>query len=114
MLAFLNGFELSNLVIGLACLIIGETIVGRGAMFRGAIAVVAGSILYRLVYALGALHQGGASGLPQAGDRFGGGPGHRGPLHPAVVGFPDQKAPRPGRAKGGEVNAGTEQPAQDL
>ncbi len=25
---------------------------GRGAMFRGAIAVVAGSILYRLVYAL--------------------------------------------------------------
>ena len=32
-------------VIGLACLIIGETIVGRGAMFRG-------SILYRLVYAL--------------------------------------------------------------
>ena len=32
-------------VIGLACLIIGETIVGRGAMFRGAIAVVAGSIL---------------------------------------------------------------------
>lgn len=39
-------------VIGLACLIIGETIVGRGAMFRGAIAVVAGSILYRLVYAL--------------------------------------------------------------
>ena len=34
-------------VIGLACLIIGETIVGRGA-----IAVGAGSILYRLVYAL--------------------------------------------------------------
>ena len=42
----------SIVVIGLACLIIGETIVGRGAMFRGAIAVVAGSILYRLVYAL--------------------------------------------------------------
>ena len=39
-------------VIGLACLIIGETIVGRGAMFRGAIAVVVGSILYRFVYAL--------------------------------------------------------------
>ena len=39
-------------VIGLACLIIGETIVGRGAMFRGAIAVVVGSILYRIVYAL--------------------------------------------------------------
>ena len=39
-------------VIGLACLIIGETIVGRGAMFRGAIAVIVGSILYRLVYAM--------------------------------------------------------------
>ena len=39
-------------VIGLACLIIGETIVGRGAMFRGAVAVILGSILYRVVYAL--------------------------------------------------------------
>ena len=40
------------MVIGLACLIIGETIVGRGAMFRGAVAVIVGSILYRLVYAM--------------------------------------------------------------
>ena len=39
-------------VIGLACLIIGETIVGRGAMFRGAIAVIVGSILYRFIYAI--------------------------------------------------------------
>ena len=39
-------------VIGLACLIIGETIVGRGSMLRGAVAVIVGSILYRLVYAL--------------------------------------------------------------
>ena len=39
-------------VIGLACLIIGETIVGRGAMFRGAIAVLVGSILYRFIYAI--------------------------------------------------------------
>lgn len=39
-------------VIGLACLIIGETIVGQGAMFRGAIAVVVGSILYRFIYAI--------------------------------------------------------------
>ena len=39
-------------VIGLACLIIGETIMGRGAMFRGAVAVVAGSILYRFIYAI--------------------------------------------------------------
>ena len=93
-------------VIGLACLIIGETIVGRGAMFRGAIAVVAGSILYRLVYALVLYTKVVPVDCLKAGDRLGGGPGHRGPLHPAVVGFPDQKAPRPGRAKGGEVNAG--------
>ena len=39
-------------VIGLACLIIGETIVGRGAMFRGAMAVIVGSILYRFIYAI--------------------------------------------------------------
>lgn len=39
-------------VIGLACLIIGETIVGKGSMLRGAVAVVVGSILYRVVYAL--------------------------------------------------------------
>ncbi len=39
-------------VIGLACLIIGETIVGRGAMLRGAIAVILGSILYRFIYAI--------------------------------------------------------------
>ena len=39
-------------VIGLACLIIGETIVGRGSMFRGAIAVVVGSIFYRFIYAI--------------------------------------------------------------
>ena len=39
-------------VIGLACLIIGETIIGKGSMLRGAIAVIVGSILYRVVYAL--------------------------------------------------------------
>ena len=39
-------------VIGLACLIIGETIVGRSSMLRGAIAVIVGSIVYRFVYAL--------------------------------------------------------------
>ena len=39
-------------VIGQACLIIGETIVGRGGMFRGALAVIVGSILYRFIYAI--------------------------------------------------------------
>lgn len=39
-------------VVGLACLIIGETIVGRRSMLRGVIAVVVGSIVYRFIYAL--------------------------------------------------------------
>ena len=39
-------------VIGLACLIIGETVVGRGGMLRGALAVILGSLVYRFVYAL--------------------------------------------------------------
>lgn len=39
-------------VVGLACLIIGETIVGRGGMTRGMIAVITGSIIYRFIYAV--------------------------------------------------------------
>ena len=38
-------------VIGLACLIIGETVLGRGSMLRGALSVFVGSILYRIIYA---------------------------------------------------------------
>lgn len=39
-------------VIGLACLIIGETVLGRGSMLRGALSVFLGSVIYRLIYAL--------------------------------------------------------------
>ena len=40
-------------VIGLACLIIGETIVGRRrSMTRGIVAVLVGSVLYRFIYAI--------------------------------------------------------------
>lgn len=39
-------------VIGLACLIIGETVLGRGSMLRGALSVFAGSIIYRMIYAV--------------------------------------------------------------
>ena len=39
-------------VIGLACLIIGETVVGRRGMGRGVIAVVVGSVIYRFIYAI--------------------------------------------------------------
>ena len=39
-------------VIGLACLIIGETVLGRRSVTKGVIAVVVGSIIYRLIYAI--------------------------------------------------------------
>lgn len=39
-------------VIGLACLIIGETIFGRRSVGRNVVAAVAGSIVYRFLYAL--------------------------------------------------------------
>lgn len=39
-------------VIGLACLIIGETVVGRRGVGRGVVAVVVGSIIYRFIYAV--------------------------------------------------------------
>ena len=38
-------------VIGLACLIIGETVLGRRTVTKGIIAVILGSILYRFIYA---------------------------------------------------------------
>lgn len=39
-------------VIGLACLIIGETVLGRRTVFKGVVAVMVGSILYRFLYAV--------------------------------------------------------------
>lgn len=39
-------------VVGLACLIIGETICRRGSIRRGVIATVVGSVVYRFIYAL--------------------------------------------------------------
>jgi putative ABC transport system permease protein len=39
-------------VIGLACLIIGETVLGRRTVVKGAIAAVIGSIIYRVIYAI--------------------------------------------------------------
>jgi len=39
-------------VVGLACLIIGETVLGRRTIIKGAVAAVVGSIIYRLIYAI--------------------------------------------------------------
>ena len=38
-------------VIALACLIIGETVLGRRSILKGALAAVVGSIIYRVIYA---------------------------------------------------------------
>ena len=39
-------------VIALACLIIGETVLGRRSIVKGAVAAVVGSIIYRIIYAI--------------------------------------------------------------
>lgn len=39
-------------VVGLACLIIGETVIGRKSIRRNVCAVIVGSIIYRFIYAL--------------------------------------------------------------
>ena len=39
-------------VIGLACLIIGETVLGRRSVTKSAIAAILGSIIYRFIYAI--------------------------------------------------------------
>lgn len=49
--ADINGGQ-SIVVIGLACLIIGETVCGRGSVKRGAFSVIVGSVIYRLIYAI--------------------------------------------------------------
>ena len=42
----------SIVVIGLACLIIGETLVGKGSIRKGVISVYVGSVVYRFIYAI--------------------------------------------------------------
>ncbi len=39
-------------VIGLACLIIGETVLGRRTVTKGVLAVMVGSVIYRFIYAV--------------------------------------------------------------
>lgn len=39
-------------VIGLACLIIGETVLGHRTIMKGVIAAIVGSIIYRMIYAI--------------------------------------------------------------
>ena len=39
-------------VIALACLIIGETVLGRRSVVKGIIAAIVGSLIYRFIYAV--------------------------------------------------------------
>ena len=39
-------------VIGLACLIIGETVLGRRTVYKGILAALVGSVVYRFIYAV--------------------------------------------------------------
>ena len=45
-------FGTGIVVIGLACLIIGETLLGRRSVKKGVIAAILGSIVYRFIYAI--------------------------------------------------------------
>ncbi len=58
-------------VIGLACLIIGETVLGRRSIVKGVLAVMVGPDLRHRV-----LYQDRPRGGTEAADRRGGGPGH--------------------------------------
>ena len=40
------------MVIGLACLIIGETVLGRRSVTKGILAAIVGSVIYRFIYAI--------------------------------------------------------------
>lgn len=47
-----NSMGIGMIVIGLASVIIGEAIFGSGTIFRATLAVILGSIIYRIIYAL--------------------------------------------------------------
>ncbi|MCD8097145.1 MAG: ABC transporter permease [Lachnospiraceae bacterium] len=49
--ADINGGS-SIVVIGLACLIIGETVMGKRSVLKGVIASIVGSLIYRFIYAV--------------------------------------------------------------
>ena len=76
-------------VIGLACLIIGETVLGRRTVTKGIIAVVIGLHHLPLYLRHRVLYQGGAGGLPEAAHRRHRGAGHRRAQHQKVGRLPE-------------------------
>ena len=75
-------------VIGLACLIIGETVLGRRGVARGVIATVIGSIIYRFIYAI-VLYKNHACTGAETGHRCDRSAGNRISDDPEMGGIPD-------------------------
>ena len=75
-------------VIGLACLIIGETVLGRRGVARGVIATVIGSIIYRFIYAI-VLYQKSCLYRAETGHRCDRSAGNRISDDPEMGGIPD-------------------------
>ena len=90
-------------VIGLACLIIGETVLGRRTVTKGVLAVMIGSVIYRYLRRC-LLHQGCTGGVSEATDGCHRGSGHCSSQHPKVGGLPAAEA---GRWKGRELTCWT-------
>lgn len=60
--SYAEGIGLGMLVTALASIIIGETLFGNRRLFAGFLTVVAGSVLYRVIYSF-AIRGGGANGI---------------------------------------------------
>ncbi|MBQ7159763.1 MAG: ABC transporter permease, partial [Treponema sp.] len=60
--SYAEGIGLGMLVTALASIIIGETLFGNRRLFVGFLTVVAGSVLYRVIYSF-AIRGGGANGI---------------------------------------------------
>ena len=76
-------------VIGLACLIIGETVLGRRTVYNGYSGGAGGLRGLSLYLRRGVLHQGGAGGVPEAAHRRHCGAGHCRAEHPEVGDIPE-------------------------
>ena len=81
-------------VIGLACLIIGETVLGRRTVYKGILGGAGGLRGLSFYLCRGVLHQGGAGGVPEAAHRRHCGAGHCRPRSAALGRFQKQKHSR--------------------
>ena len=78
-------------VIGLACLIIGETVIGRRSILRNIIAVLVGSIIYRFIYAIILRDFDRADRVSETDDGDHRGTGHRNAYAEGVRSIPEKE-----------------------